>query len=329
MNAPNLPADRAITTPSGGQLTDPWWLFFDSIVKWLRANGGTIYTTLAQRTVVTTRGYRSPGSVADGTVDYETDSGTPYQMRSGSWVRVGQTTFYGLWADLPAVTAAPDGSVYVVTDRNNIEYQLQGGAWVYKSGTYQRTQSQLAALIATLGANDVGLRIAVTDYAHVLWCTAATTTDWAPEDDHRAGEITFFDVAPTGNGWKLIDGNGDDGSAIGAGHPIRILKKDGTTRSNTTAAAMNAGVYLRGANAYNGAVTPPTVPTSSTPTFTGTPGTTGAASAGIQPSGPNSSTLTLASHTHSFTPAGTVSTPVISLPGDPVAFSDALPYIRK
>lgn len=219
-----------------------------------------------------------------------------------------------------APSSLPDGALFVETDRNGLVYQVQAGVWMYVSGTYQRTQAQLAALIATLTTADIGMRIYVTDYVHVLWCSAATTVGWAPEDDHRAGEISHFDVDP-GTGWKLLNGNGDDGNAIGGAHPIAILKSDGTTRANTTAAAQNAGVYLRGAAAYNGAVTAPTVPTISTPTITVNNATlsqsgftAGAVSADVT-----------ATHNHT----ATSTTPTATLPGDPVSFSDALPYIRK
>lgn len=222
----------------------------------------------------------------------------------------------------------PAGSTFIETDRNNLVYQVQGaGSWVYVSGTYSRTQSQVAALVATLTAADVGMRIYVSDYAHTLWCTAAATVGWAPEDDKRAGEITYFDVAPTGVGWKLIDGLGDNGGAIGAGNPIAVLKSDGTTRNNTTAAAQNAGVFLRGAAAYNGAVTAKTVPTISTPTITAEP-TVSAPSATVAVQSGAGTTVATATHIHTLS-GGTISTPTATLPGPPVDFSDALPYLRK
>lgn len=234
-----------------------------------------------------------------------------------------------------------DGVLYVETDRQELVYQTQGGVWKYVSGTYQRTQAQLAALAATLTANDNGLRVNVTDYAHVLlWTNPAW--GWAPEDPQNAGQICFFDVAP-GTGWKLIDGNGDDGSAIGAGHPIKILKSDGTTRNNTTAAAMNAGVYLRGAAAYNGAVVAATVPTISGSTASAVTGasilgTTGGPSATVSFPQGSIGSVTVASSTHTHSQgsltdpghthaAGTLATSLAG--GDPVAHTDALPYIRK
>lgn len=331
MKLPNLPADHTVVTPADGRLTEPWWLHFDAVVRWLKSNGGTIYTTLAQRTIVTTRGYRSPGSVADGAVDVETDTGSLYQMRAGTWVQIARSTIYGTLANRPAATAVPDGTLYVITDWNEVVYQAQAGVWKYISGTYTVLQSAVVALIATLTANDVGLRIRVSDYEHVLWCTAAATTGWAPEDDKRAGEITHFDVAPTGTGWKLIDGNGDDGSAIGAGHPIKILKSDGTTRNNTTAAAQNANVFLRGAAAYNGAVTGKTAPTVGGSTASGTAVIGNDTDAGTVIASAGAVSVALRPHTHvdsGHTHAATGLTTSLA-GGPPVDYSDALPYIRK
>jgi hypothetical protein len=234
----------------------------------------------------------------------------------------------------------PPGSLYIETDRalTYIDRVVDSArAWVYLEGTYSVTQSQIAG-VTGLTANDNGLRLSVTDYAHLLmWTNPAW--GWAPEDDHRAGEITHFDVAPTGSGWKLINGNGDDGSPIGAAHPIVILKADGTTRNNTTAAAQNAGVFVRGAAAYAGGITAPTVPTVSALTFTGTADNTGV-TAGLRSIHDGSggtlvgvgtvlNDIPASNHIHPYTPSGTINTPTTTLPGPPVSYSDALPYIRK
>ena len=196
-------------------------------------------------------------------------------------------------------------------------------------------QAGLPALAGTLTVNDTGLRVEVTDYAHILRWNGAGW-EWAPEDDHRAGEIAYFDVAP-GSGWKAIDGKGDDGSAIGAGHPIKILKSDGTTRNNTTEAAL-ANAFLRGAAAYNGAVTAKTVPTVAAPTFSGSPvtptGSIGAASGSINILPAGTTLVATAAHTHTFsgnplTPSGANSAPAATLPAPPVDYSDVLVFIRK
>src|SRR4051812_15921961 len=84
MLAPITPPQRSPIAQDGIAAKD-WYLFFDATTRWLQANGGTIYGTSAQRTTSTARGYVSPGSVADGTLFIESDTGIVYQMRSGSW----------------------------------------------------------------------------------------------------------------------------------------------------------------------------------------------------------------------------------------------------
>lgn len=214
--------------------------------------------------------------------------------------------------------------LYRETD-SALVYVSYGGSWTYQGGTYARTQAQLAALAAVLTVADNGLRVNVTDYAHMLmWTNPAW--GWAPEDPQNAGSLGLFDVAP-GAGWKLIDGTGDDGSPIGGAHPIKILKADGTLRNNTTAAAMNAGVYARGAAAYNGAVTAATNPTGPANTGSTAPGNTGAPSAttlvtaGAVAVASSAHVHVEAAHTHTIG--------AITLAGDPVAFVDFLPYLRK
>lgn len=229
-----------------------------------------------------------------------------------------------------AVTDQPDGALFVETDRNELVYQVQSGAWVFVSGTYQRTQSQLTALAALLGTADAGLIVSVTDYAHQLSWTG-TAWQWGPSDTLDAGQICFFDVAPTGNGWKLIDGKGDDGSAIGAGHPIAIMKSDGTTRNNITAAAMNANVYVRGAAAYAGAVTAATAPTLAGATASGAAVIGNDSDAGVNVTTGAGNNVALRPHTHTDSghthAVGTLTTSLAG--GDPVAYTAALPYIRK
>src|SRR5690348_10833497 len=64
-------------------------------------------------------------------------------------------------ANYPPVNFA--ASLYYETD-TGLTYVSNGATWAYQSGTYTRTQAQLAALIATLTASDVGMRIYVSDY---------------------------------------------------------------------------------------------------------------------------------------------------------------------
>ncbi len=254
----------------------------------------------------------------------------------------GSVPLYGTYADRPTSVSVESGTLYVVTDRDGITYQARGANWVYVSGTYQRTQAQLAALAATLTANDNGLLIHVTDYDHILrWTNPGW--GWGSGDARNAGQVAFFDADP-GTGWKLLDGNGDDGQPIGVAHPIKILKSDGTTRDNTTAANATANVHVRGAAAYNGAVAPAVAPgitgdtaAEASHTHEGWPlGTSGPWTTANMTAG--GVAVAASNHTHTITgstAAGTshnhgAGTLVNSLAGgDPVATTDALPYIRK
>lgn len=217
---------------------------------------------------------------------------------------------YGDSADRIALDVATltDGAVFVEQDRGQIVYQLREGVWAYVSGAYDRLQSELAALAGDLTTDDTGFLVNVTDFAHILrWDGAAW--EWGPGDPRNAGHIAFFDADP-GDGWKIIDGLGDDGSAIGALHPIAILQSDGTKRSNTTAAAINNGTYVRAAAAYDGTVTPATNPTVLV-AITGAPAVqVGAGAANAAAVG----------HGHNTT---------VSLADDPIAYTEALPYIRR
>jgi len=236
---PNLAGERQITDAKG-VITDIFWLYFDTLQKWIYNLGSTDLT-------VTGRLVKVAGPA-----------------------KLGQSRY-------------SESDLVVLVDS---------------------TQANLATLAATLTADDAGLLVNVTDYAHVLQWTGSAW-QWGPGET-GGGYLGLFDVAPSpGTGWKLIDGTGDDGSPIGVAHPIKILKSDGTTRSNITAANMTGGAYPKAAGAYNGAVTAATVPGIAGSTATvGVSGGVGSAAAN--------------GHTH-----------VMSLPGDPVAHTDWLPYLRK
>lgn len=221
-----------------------------------------------------------------------------------------------------------DGTYYTETDTGLLYQRQAGKGWVYVSGVYQRLQAELVTLAATLNVGDEGLEVDVTDYGHTLaWDGAAWA--WGPNDARQAGQICFFDVAP-GSGWKLLNGLGDDGSAIGASHPIKILKSDGTTRSNTTAADLTAGAFLKATAAYDGTVTAATLPTLSGSTASGQAVIGVDTDAGFA-AGAGATAVALKPHTHVDTGhIHGVGTLVTSLAGgDPIAYSKALPYIRK
>ena len=137
---------------------------------------------------------------------------------------------------------APDGALWVETDRGNVVYQVQADedgepVWVYLSGT-------MTALLADkppdLGVNDSGLLFYGTDYAHT-WRWIGSTWQYAP-GDRIAGEIAWFTADP-GTGWKLCDGSAVTRTTAGAG---------------TAAITMPnlIGAYAKGAASYSGAVVP-------------------------------------------------------------------------
>ena len=213
---------------------------------------------------------------------------------------------------LHIATTVPLGSTYFATDRG-VTYLCQtvshANAWVYSSGVYSRTQAQLAALVATLTANDLGMRIFVSDFAHLLWCTGAAAVSWAPEDDHRAGEgpaLKEVDPSPA-TGWKLYDG-----STVG------YLKSDGTTGSITlpdlvsTAASatyLKAGSPVSGPNA---AVAPTLSGGAVGAAATGITASTGVASSGHNALNSSTTALADATHTHAVTIADPTHTHTLS-----------------
>ena len=159
-------------------------------------------------------------SLGLGALYLESDRGYLYVVEAGItapvWVLIGGSssgTFETRWTDLAANDA---GALYGETSRSTIAsttpfpvFQWNGSAWApYGGGPFQRTQAQLATLAATLTANDVGVKVNVSDYAHVLlW--GGVGFGWAPEDDLRAGEGPIFrevDPSPS-TGWHLYDGS--------------------------------------------------------------------------------------------------------------------------
>jgi hypothetical protein len=215
------------------------------------------------------------------------------------------------------------GSIFVVTDRNGIIYQSQYVSkiptWIYVSGTFKRTQSQLSALAAKLGTADTGLLVFVTDtsFLHTLqW--SGSGWGWAP-GELGSGQMQLFEVAP-GNGWHLYNG------AVG----VSYLKSDGSLGTITlpnlaTPSFLQAGT----SNATNAAVAPtvsgtPTVANAATGVTASGPGNTGSGGGG-NTSGPstllNSITQTGAgaaggsAHTHTVSAhIHTVADPTISDP---------------
>lgn len=213
----------------------------------------------------------------------------------------------------------PLGSIYIETDRGLTyinRFVSSTNAWVYLEGTFQQTQSQVAALVATLGVNDTGLLLDVTDYAHVLRWTGTVFTFQDPAD--IPGRIVGFlvDPFPT-TGWHVCDGSMvsqllPDGTLFG---PYAIPNLTGTPGYLKFGPAASPAVNSPVAptltmNPYTPAGTNSTVSftpagTNSTPVFTGTPQTFGDVAQGA-------GALTAHSTPNPYTPAGTVSAPTFT-----------------
>jgi hypothetical protein len=93
--------------------------------------------------------------------------------------------------------------------------------WTYVKGSYNRTQSQLAALAATLTSGDKGLLVNVTDYSHVLQWNGSGFV--FVEGDSSNYYVEGGTSAPFGGKWAPADGS-----------TVSVLKGDGTLMSVTT-----------------------------------------------------------------------------------------------
>lgn len=203
-------------------------------------------------------------------------------------------------SNFPAASFAI-GSLFVETDRTLV-YQVQtvsaANQWVYLSGKYPRTQAQLAALAATLTANDTGLLVPVTNHNHVLQWNG-TTWQFAPGDG-QGGFVQGFLVDPDPTtGWHLCDGTAN----------VPYLKKDGTLGTQTLpdlVSAANKAAYFKLGSPASATVNAATAPaltmnsytpagTVSAPVFTGN---------ALTPSGTNSAPTFTG---NSATPTGTIS----------------------
>lgn len=228
---------------------------------------------------------RSPGS--------ENGIGSSSGTSGGSGIIV-PGALYDTYANWTATKYSPVqfavNTTFTITDWNFVTYivRVVAGAnkWVYKSERYDVTQATIPTTGfngAALGANDAGLQIGVTDYAHTLkW--SGSGWGWA-DGDTESNYFQDFGSAPTGNGWHACDGS------VG----VAYLKGDGTTGTRTLPNTVATPAYRKSAAAYSA-----TISAAATPTVT---------IAAITPSGTNSApTLSM----NSYTPAGTISAPTFS-----------------
>lgn len=155
----------------------------------------------------------------------------------------------------------------------------------------------------------VGTKIWVSDYQHCL-VFGTYTWQFAPGD---GGSDYFRDCshAPgAGSGlWHACDGS-----------TVSYLKSDGTLGTVTLPNTGVAAQYGRQGPAYA-----PGLVAATAPVFNGTPGNTGTPSGGQSETITGPSTVATNTHTHAFTPAGTVDVSG----GDPVAHYTVLRYYRQ
>ena len=127
-------------------------------------------------------------------------------------------------------------TIFEASDRNYQAWVSNGQSWLYAYGVYQRTQAQLAALAATLGTNDTGLEVWVTDFEHRLKWTGAAWV-FAPGDP-GSGWVAIgkpAGTAPNGGVWGICDGTA-----------YTCLNADGTTTS-LTSQNLTGEVFIKGA----------------------------------------------------------------------------------
>ena len=192
-------------------------------------------------------------------------------------------------------------------------YISDGAHWDWIAGEYGRTQTQIAALGATLGASDVGALVDVTDYRHVLQWNGAGWNFFDPSDG--PGSITGFLVDPSpAVGWHLCDGTA----------AVPYLKSDGTLGTLNLPNLVGIPAYLKfgtAAGAINAPVAPLLTMASYTPagivsqpTFSGYGSGTGNDLANTSvPVGTGAPVVVAADpHSHNYTPAGIVSQPTFA-----------------
>lgn len=178
--------------------------------------------------------------------------------------------------------------------------------------TYKQTN-----LPRGLGGSDQGLLVRVdAPYNHLLiWTGNAWTFA-----DNGSNYISLFRAAPTGTGWQLCDGSN-----------ISFLNSDGTISAPFNVDNLVATpAFMKAAAAYTGAINAATVPTIAGNTASG------AASLGANTSSILVNVTTppqlVAANGHTHIDAGHVhgvGTLANTLPADPIANINLLPYFRR
>lgn len=203
-------------------------------------------------------------------------------------------------------------TIFEASDRNYVAWVSDGVNWIYAYGIHQRTQSQLAALAATLGTSDAGYLVNVTDFGWVLQWTGSAWAFGAGQTG--GGFIQGFSAAPLAGAWQVCDGTA-----------TTFLKADGTTGNFTTPNLTGHYVKLNNAG-YTGTVVAGGV---SGATSAGTPtGTIGNNSASQEVQSGTGITVAANPHTHTFT--GDLMGTHTHTPGTlELARTELIPYFRR
>ena len=258
-------------------------------------------------------------SAASGVLWAETDrQNALYYSNGTAWIlaiALGFGTYEARWSDLGMNDA---GAWYAETSRSAIAsvqpvplYRWNGTAWAYQGGVWARTQSALAALLATFGAGgsiDIGALAQITDYAHILQAYKPGAYAWrrGPGDSEHSDTFQWYGAAPTDTGWHACDGS-----------TVNYLKYDGTLGSRTLPNVSTAA-YPKAGNNYA-----PAFVAAAPPIFTGA--ANGFTSINTLTAAGNNTVLTGPT---SITPAGNISFPVAS-PVDPIPNIELLLYYRQ
>ena len=275
----NAPVLSALPEPGNPSIKVGDIFTFQGVTYRRDANANTPLTGTASATTTVTG-----GGVASG---------------GGGGGVIGATIIQDTWAHLsnyPAANYKP-GTIYeVITDRPGLYYQINvvssTNTWQYAWGTLSLLQASVAALVATLTANDLNLLINVTDYGHILQCTGATAIGWGPAPELGSNYYALGDSKPPGGVWHAVDGS-----------TVNYLKSDGTLGSKTLVASTAA--YLKIGSGADGALHAPVAPTFTGSASQSTSNDVGATQTALTGVGV---TLPAEPHTHTITPAGTIST---------------------
>lgn len=163
-------ADR----PSPGKMPDgAFYVETDRNMLYQNSNGawhylaGTMWGTFVPDERPTDLGVNDGGFWFRGT-----DQAREHMWTQTQWLDVTAAR-YGLHADRQPAAQVMDSQLYIETDRSNVIYQMQAGAWHYLAGTMYGTLAPDQRPV-DLGVNDGGFEFRATDQQrHFIWSQTA------------------------------------------------------------------------------------------------------------------------------------------------------------